>query len=64
MAQVELVAADAAREELLLGLARDFHAEDGHPFLRLSFTDLERRFGSVVGVRAPRPRLIPVALLR
>ena len=31
MAQVELVAADAAREGLLLGLARDFHAEDGHP---------------------------------
>ena len=31
MAQVELVAADAAQEGLLLGLARDFHAEDGHP---------------------------------
>ena len=31
MAEVELVAADAAQEELLVALARDFHAEDGHP---------------------------------
>lgn len=32
-----------------------------HAFLRLNFTQLQARHGSVVGVIVPRPKLIPVA---
>jgi Putative phage metallopeptidase len=31
-----------------------------HEFLRLNFSQLQRRHGAVVGVTVPRPRLIPV----
>jgi predicted metallopeptidase len=34
-----------------------------HAFLRLSFAQLCRRHGSVVGLRLPRPKLIPVAFM-
>jgi hypothetical protein len=31
-----------------------------HQFLRLNFAQLRQRFGAIVGVNVPRPRLIPV----
>lgn len=35
-----------------------------HAFLRLNFTQLERRHGGVVGVVVPRPKLIPISAAR
>jgi hypothetical protein len=46
-------------------LARAYLAERPdaalHAFLRLSFAQLQHRHGQVVGVRLPRPRLVPLA---
>jgi predicted metallopeptidase len=47
--------ADLARSYLSNGADRDLHA-----FLRLNCAQLRGRHGAVVGVMAPRPRLIPV----
>ena len=44
-----------ARAYLSNGADRSLHA-----FLRLNFTQLVHRHGSVVGVVVPRPRLLPV----
>jgi hypothetical protein len=35
-----------------------------HAFLRLSFSQLQHRHGSVVGVMVPRPKLLPLAAAR
>lgn len=46
-------------------LARAYLASDPDPhlhgFLRLNFSQLEERHGSVVGVIVPRPKLVPVS---
>jgi hypothetical protein len=45
-------------------LARSYLANGAdpnlHAFLRLDFSQLQRRHGSVVGVVVPRPKLIPL----
>jgi predicted metallopeptidase len=47
--------ADLARSYLSNGAERSLHS-----FLRLNFTQLVQRHGSVLGVVVPRPRLVPV----
>jgi hypothetical protein len=44
-----------ARAYLAGGANRDLHA-----FLRLTYVQLRHRHGSVIGVRVPRPRLVPI----
>ena len=47
--------ADLARAYLSNGADRSLHG-----FLRLDFAQLQHRHGSVVAIRVPRPRLVPV----
>jgi hypothetical protein len=53
-----------AYDAQMAGLARAYLAggadRDLHAFLRLNFAQLRHRHGSVVGVRLPRPRLVPL----
>jgi hypothetical protein len=48
----------------MAGLAREYLAGGPdpslHAFLRLNFTQLQERHGSVIGVVVPRPKLVPV----
>ena len=48
-------------------LARAYLAERPEPalhaFMRLSFAQLQHRHGRVLGVRLPRPRLVPAEVV-
>jgi predicted metallopeptidase len=53
-------------DEHMAKLARGYLATDADPdlhrFLRLSFRELRQKFGAVVGVVVPRPKLVPLAV--
>jgi hypothetical protein len=51
--------ADLARSYLANGADPELHA-----FLRLNFAQLQQRYGHVVGVVVPRPKLIPIPARR
>lgn len=51
---------DSHMAELAHGYLSNGADRSLHEFLRLNFAQLQQRHGSVIGVTAPRPRLIPV----
>jgi hypothetical protein len=51
-------------DQQMAGLAREYLTGGAdpalHAFLRLDFSQLQRRHGSVIGVVVPRPKLLPI----
>jgi predicted metallopeptidase len=51
---------DAHMSQMVTAYLKDGADTARHAFLRLSFAQLSRRHGSVVGLHLPRPKLVPV----